>query len=618
MSKLFSLWFLFLGLSWQQKDPLNDFCRRFGHQTALIDSKLYIDGGLVDWNPISQNDQNYTNTWLLYNDLTTSPQGINMPQLYANLSKNASIPDVSGGVLWADEVNKRFYLYGGDYNDIQPNTPTLLSYDVINNNWDNFGPPDMAISSVSWGGGVGISELGQGYMLGGWLSNASVPGWSGGPIATSTLIKYEMDTGVWTNNTGPDDTPRAEGVMVYVPASTNGLLVYFGGVTAPYNNATIVESPMDTIYIYDIASTRWYTQTATGEVPPSRRRFCAGASWAADQSSYNIYLYGGLGFGANYSGFDDVYILTLPSFKWINWWEGSNPPNPHNSLTCNVVNKGQMLVIGGTFPLTDACDSAPTWGTHNMDLGKLSGKSWNNYELNITSYSVPPEVVALVGGSSSGGATATAPAAGFNNSDLSVYFSQHAAVASRSPTRSIPTPTNSHSSKALPTGAIAGIAVGGAITLVALIIGICCFCRRHRRQAETTQTPVTYNAVPPQSPPSHYTDEGQYQPRYQLPANPPPVELPESNYQMHQVDPKIAYHVDEQQHPIYAGYTGWNQQEPSPTVASPHPSTYSGVTELSGPHSNTYFGSQTSPAPTYSSAGRGARKPLPNQTYYSP
>jgi hypothetical protein len=180
-----------------------------------------------------------------------------MPQLYANLSKNASIPDVSGGVLWADEVNKRFYLYGGDYNDIQPNTPTLLSYDVINNNWDNFGPPDMAISSVSWGGGVGISELGQGYMLGGWLSNASVPGWSGGPIATSTLIKYEMDTGVWTNNTGPDNTPRAEGVMVYVPASTNGLLVYFGGVTVPYNNATIVESPMDTIYIYDIASTRW-------------------------------------------------------------------------------------------------------------------------------------------------------------------------------------------------------------------------------------------------------------------------------------------------------------------------------------------------------------------------
>lgn len=60
MSKIYGLLLLFVGLSWQQKDPLNDFCRRFGHQTAVIDSKLYIDGGLVDWNPISQNDQNYT------------------------------------------------------------------------------------------------------------------------------------------------------------------------------------------------------------------------------------------------------------------------------------------------------------------------------------------------------------------------------------------------------------------------------------------------------------------------------------------------------------------------------------------------------------------------------
>ncbi len=190
--------------------------------------------------------------------------------------------------MWADEVNDRFYLYGGDYDGIQPSTPTLWSYDIIYNQWENFGPPNNAISSVSWGGGVGISELGQGYMFGGWLSNASVPNWSGGPIATSTLIKYEMDSGVWTNSTGPDNVPRAEGVMVYLPASASGLLVYFGGITAPYDNATMVESPMDTIYIYDIASSRWYTQTATGEVPLARRRFCAGASWAEDQSSYNM------------------------------------------------------------------------------------------------------------------------------------------------------------------------------------------------------------------------------------------------------------------------------------------------------------------------------------------
>jgi hypothetical protein len=47
-------------VSLQQKDPVNNFCRRFGHQTAVVDQKLFIDGGLVDWNPITSYPQNYT------------------------------------------------------------------------------------------------------------------------------------------------------------------------------------------------------------------------------------------------------------------------------------------------------------------------------------------------------------------------------------------------------------------------------------------------------------------------------------------------------------------------------------------------------------------------------
>lgn len=37
------------------QDPIQDFCRRYGHQTSLINRKLYIDGGYVNANPISQN-----------------------------------------------------------------------------------------------------------------------------------------------------------------------------------------------------------------------------------------------------------------------------------------------------------------------------------------------------------------------------------------------------------------------------------------------------------------------------------------------------------------------------------------------------------------------------------
>lgn len=43
-----------------QLDPVRNFCRRFGHQTAVIDRKLYIDGGFINYNPLSQYPANYS------------------------------------------------------------------------------------------------------------------------------------------------------------------------------------------------------------------------------------------------------------------------------------------------------------------------------------------------------------------------------------------------------------------------------------------------------------------------------------------------------------------------------------------------------------------------------
>ena len=211
------------------------------------------------------------------------------PPLYANLSKNGSIPDLVGGTLWADNVNKRFYLFGGEYFQTPPSAYKLLSYDAIYNQWDSFGPPSISISAVAWGAGVSISERGEGYYLGGWTSNTTTPGYTGDPVATNSLIKYDMDTNVWTQNSGPDAMLRAEGVMVYIPASDRGLLVYFGGILQANSSYPMVGSPMSNIYIHDLASSKWYVQNATGDIPEMRRRFCAGATWAEDQSSYNMY-----------------------------------------------------------------------------------------------------------------------------------------------------------------------------------------------------------------------------------------------------------------------------------------------------------------------------------------
>lgn len=87
MAKLLAVLLLFVQVSLQQKNPISDFCRRFGHQTAVVDQKLYIDGGMVDWNPISANPANYTS--------------MHMPVL-----------DSSSLVVYADGANFSFQTHG--------------------------------------------------------------------------------------------------------------------------------------------------------------------------------------------------------------------------------------------------------------------------------------------------------------------------------------------------------------------------------------------------------------------------------------------------------------------------------------------------------------------------
>ncbi|KAK4224471.1 hypothetical protein QBC38DRAFT_16208 [Podospora fimiseda] len=492
------LFFLSLDLSVAQYDPIRDFCRRFGHQSAVVDNRLYIDGGLVNWKPFTASSQNYTNPFLTFTDLKDITKG--MPTQYANLSKNATVPSVNGGILWEDSVNKRLYLYGGESYQFSPTSFLLWAYDILKNQWDSFGPPTgrSAIVPTSYGAGVSVPDRGEAYYYGGLLNNQSVAGWSGPPQASNRMIKYDMDSNSWSDLTGPDDVKRAEGEMVYIPVGDAGMLVYFGGSRDLWGNGTFVPQPLDTIFLYDIANDKWYPQKTSGRTPEVRRRFCGGATWAQDQSSYNIYIYGGYAFPPDTTGYDDIYVLTIPSFQWIRgpYPVGSNVsgPYPKNMASCNVVNHAQMLIIGGTYSndTTFMCDVEAVGGQHNMNLGQQNSATaiWAEYEPTLTTYAVPTFILSAVGGTNTGGARVTAPTGGFDAPDLAVQMGRKAKIQSRSPTRDVSGPTSSSilppppepsSSKALGAGAIAGIAVGGAVVLIALLVG-CCFFIRHRQK----------------------------------------------------------------------------------------------------------------------------------------
>jgi hypothetical protein len=115
----------------------------------------------------------------------------------------------------------------------------------------------------------------------------------------------------------------------------------------------------------------------------------------------NSYLYGGYGFEES-PAYDDVYILSLPSFTWIKAFSSEEVPHKigHGGCSANVVNRAQMLVIGGWFPLYDKCDALEGQGQHNMVLGYNGGeaKLWDKFSPQLDDYVVPSPIIAAIGG----------------------------------------------------------------------------------------------------------------------------------------------------------------------------------------------------------------------------
>lgn len=46
-----------------EQNPRDNFCRRHGHQTTVIDDKLYIDGGYVNFDTFPTDNQTYPSKW---------------------------------------------------------------------------------------------------------------------------------------------------------------------------------------------------------------------------------------------------------------------------------------------------------------------------------------------------------------------------------------------------------------------------------------------------------------------------------------------------------------------------------------------------------------------------
>lgn len=149
---------------------------------------------------------------------------------------------------------------------------------------------------------------------------------------------------------------------------------------------------MNEIHIYDIATSTWYIQLASGPtrfgVPKPRQQLCLTLAPAADNSSYNIFMYGG-GQNNRFGGYDEVWILSLPSFVWVKAYEGSNGTV---GASCHLYKQRQMLITGGRR--SDNRDCHVFWKIYDITDG-----AWKD-EFNpaLEGFQVPDVLMAEIGG----------------------------------------------------------------------------------------------------------------------------------------------------------------------------------------------------------------------------
>lgn len=160
------------------------------------------------------------------------------------------------------------------------------------------------------------------------------------------------------------------------------------------------------ISVYDIESSSWFAVTASGDIPADRGQFCAVVSASPDGSSFQITVFGGWD---PFKGLDyeDVYILTVPSFRWIkanvtdDFQIEATTSIGRAHHRCVIVKDAQMIVLGGSIRFGTAqqtnetqCNSAYP----PIRVLDTSTYSWKNTFDPSTKYSVPRVVTNIIGG----------------------------------------------------------------------------------------------------------------------------------------------------------------------------------------------------------------------------
>lgn len=418
------------------------------------------------------------------------------------ISKPANVPNVGAGQIfippnWPSPNNTKFYTFGGYFPSFNKSLDTyteppgnpqgkLFSYDTSSNKWENVSLADGS-DQVIWpqeGSSVSIPELGLAFYLG-FYQNSSTNSLLGDQEnrTYSGFLKVEWDINDpsapprWTNDTNLPFNPTIGASLLHVPGiGEKGVLVMFGGYgMLPGKNLPGEWNPLSRVYVYDIAKGTWYYQAASTtaeEFPKNRGYSCYAMIPAKDNSSYNIYMFGGGGRGGG-DGTDDMWVLSLPSFTWINFYVQGKFPSV--GMSCTLFNNNQILYVGPRVGETRS-PCRPLWGVFDVTQSKWVTE-FNPQKKGMAP--VHPTISKAIGGNGEGKATTKDPKDGWSDEALKELFSlsqrgnttesDDDSNSSGSTTESDGNSNSKSESSQINRGALIGGLSGGLVALLVLI-----------------------------------------------------------------------------------------------------------------------------------------------------
>jgi len=342
-------------------------------------------------------------------------------------------------------------------------------------------------------------------------------------FGNSNLLTFDTATFRWRNvtlNKQLTTTSTLNGQFVFLPGTWNssaGVGIQIGGKRRdPENLDGGTMESMRKVLVYDSTGDTWYSQPTTvedgGDFPKGRWWFCAVAVSAPDSSSHNIYVYGGESPDSGNTAHSAMWILSVPSFHWTRV-QVTSPAK--KSLGCTTV--GNYMVTYGGVPSAkeegdnDACDQE-NYGLRLFDMSKLA---WTKrYDGPAAAgknvYAVPKILYDVIGGNEQGGATRTAPVAGFETPSMASLFQRsRPSGTSTSPSTPNDTGTTASTKKKTNIGAIAGAVIGGLAVLAIILVGVLCLLKRKRKPTAVEHPTAT----------QIYEVDGQYGRPNELPAH---------------------------------------------------------------------------------------------------